>query len=683
MTTTPTDTRTLEQLCVNTIRTLSMDAVQNANSGHPGAPMALAPLAYVLYTRVMEHNPGNPNWFDRDRFVLSAGHASMLLYSMLYLTGYGLELEDLRNFRQLGSRTPGHPERKDTPGVETTTGPLGQGLGNSVGLALAERMLAARFNRDGHEIVDHHTFVIASDGDMEEGLGAEASSLAGHLGLGRLIVFYDDNRISLDGPTKLSFSDDVGKRYEAYGWHVQNLREDLELDRLEQAARAAMDVQDRPSLVILRTHIAVGSPNKQDTKAAHGSPLGAEEVELTKKAYGWPSLEPFYVPDEALAHFRRCLDRGAQLEEDWNERAGAYEAEFPDLWHELNLIMDGRLPDEWDADPPHVHPADEAIAKGGALATRKAGERTLQWVASKVPTVVGGAADLSSSTLTTFADSGAVEAGSYEGRNIYFGVREHAMGAIVNGLTLHGFRGLGSTFLIFSDYMRGAVRLASVMQVPVTYVWTHDSIGLGEDGPTHQPIEQLAGLRAIPNLYVVRPADANETVLAWKFAIWQQSSPTAMALTRQGLPVLEPDEVPDDAVERGAYVLSEPADGAEPEVVLMGTGSEVQLCVRAQELLATDGIPARVVSMPCVDRFAEQDEEYRDHVLPPGVRARVAVEAASPLGWHRWVGELGSVIGMETFGASAPAKDVFVHFGFTPERVAEEARLVRERVREE
>src|SRR6266536_1759817 len=391
MTTTPTDTRTLEQLCVNTIRTLSMDAVQNANSGHPGAPMALAPLAYVLYTRVMEHNPANPNWFDRDRFVLSAGHASMLLYSTLYLSGYGLELDDLKSFRQLHSRTPGHPELHEAPGVETTTGPLGQGLGNSVGLALAERMLAARFNRDGHEIVDHHTFVIASDGDMEEGLGAEASSLAGHLGLGRLIVFYDDNRISLDGPTKLSFSDDVGKRYEAYGWHVQNLGEDLELDRLEQAARAAMDVRDRPSLVILRTHIAVGSPNKQDTKAAHGSPLGAEEVELTKKAYGWPSLEPFYVPDEALAHFRQCLERGAQLEEDWNERAGAYEAEFPDLWHELSLFMDGRLPDEWDADPPHVHPADEGIAKGGALATRKAGERTLQWVASKLPTVVGGA----------------------------------------------------------------------------------------------------------------------------------------------------------------------------------------------------------------------------------------------------------------------------------------------------
>ena len=668
MTTTPTDTRALEQLSVNTIRTLSMDAVQKANSGHPGAPMALAPLAYVLFTRVMKHNPADPDWFDRDRFVLSAGHASMLLYSTLYLTGYGLELEDLKHFRQLGSRSPGHPERHHTPGVETTTGPLGQGFGNAVGLALAERILAARYNRDGHPIVDHHTFVVASDGDMMEGIGSEASSLAGHLGLGRLIVFYDNNHISLDGPTALSFSEDVGARFEAYDWHVQDLGEDLELDNLESAARAAMEVEDRPSLVILRTHIAVGSPNKQDTKAAHGSPLGEEEVELTKKAYGWPSLEPFWVPDEVLAHFRQCVERGAWLEDEWYERARAYEGAHPDLWHELKLVIDGRLPDGWDADRPRFDPGD------GAMATRKAGAQTLQWVASKLPHLIGGAADLSSSTLTTIDGGGDVGPGQLGGRNVYFGVREHAMGAIVNGLTLHGLRALGSTFLIFSDYMKNPVRLAALMELPSIFVYTHDSIGLGEDGPTHQPIEQLAGLRAIPNLYVVRPADPNETVLAWRFALWQQSSPVAIALTRQGLPILDPDSVPLDAVERGAYVLRDAPDGAEPDVVLMATGSEVRLCVAARELLEGEGLAARVVSMPCLDRFSEQDRSYQDEVLPPGVRARVAVEAASPLGWDRWVGELGAVIGMTTFGASAPDKQVFEHFGFTPERVAEVAR---------
>jgi transketolase len=675
MTTTPTDTRALEELSVNTIRTLSMDAVQKANSGHPGAPMALAPLAYVLYTRVMKHNPRNPEWFDRDRFVLSAGHASMLLYSILYLTGYGLELEDLKNFRQLGSRTPGHPERHDTPGVETTTGPLGQGLGNSVGLALAERMLAARFNRDGHPIVDHHTFVVASDGDMMEGIGSEACSLAGHLGLGRLIVFYDNNHISLDGPTALSFSEDVGARFEAYGWHVQDLGEDLALDRIEAATRGAMDVEDRPSFVILRTHIAVGSPNKQDTKAAHGSPLGEEEVELTKKAYGWPTLEPFYVPEDALAHFRQCIDRGAQLEEEWDERAEAYEAEHPDLWHQLKLIIDRRLPDDWDADPPRFDPAD------GALATRKAGQQALNWTASKVPNVIGGAADLSSSTLTTIDDGGDVGPGSFEGRNVYFGVREHAMGAIVNGLTLHGFRALGSTFLIFSDYMKNPIRLAALMRLPSLFVYTHDSIGLGEDGPTHQPIEQLPGLRAIPNLYVVRPADANETVLAWRFAMWQQSNPVAIVETRQGLPILDPERVPLDAVDRGAYVLSDPADGAEPDVLLIGTGSEVKLCLAAQELLASDGVAARVISVPCAERFLEQEDGYRDEVLLPGVRARVAVEAAAALGWERFTGDLGSVVAMHGFGASAPDKALFEHFGFTPQRVAEEARASLDRAR--
>jgi transketolase len=679
MTTTSTDTRALDQLCVNTIRTLSMDGVQHANSGHPGAPMALAPLAYVLYTRVMKHSPRNPQWFDRDRFVLSAGHASMLLYSTLYLAGYGLELDDLKSFRQLHSKTPGHPELHEAPGVETTTGPLGQGLGNSIGLALAERMQAARFNHGGHDIVDHHTFVIASDGDMEEGIGSEACSLAGHLGLGRLTVFYDDNRISLDGPTEMSFSEDVGARFEAYGWHVQNLGEDLELDRIEEATRTAMEVDDRPSLVILRTHIAIGSPNKQDSSKAHGSPLGAEEVELTKKAYGWPSMEPFFVPEEALAHFRQCVDRGAQLEEEWEERAAAYEAAHPDLFHQLKLVMEGRLPDGWDASPPRFNPHDEGISGGGSLATRKASERVIQWAAEQVPTLIGGAADLSSSTLTTIEDAGDVTAGSYEGRNINFGVREHAMGAIVNGLNLHGFRAFGATFLQFSDYMKNTIRLAALMKLPSIFVYTHDSIGLGEDGPTHQPVEHLAGLRAIPYLNVLRPADANETALAWKFAIAQTEHPTAFALSRQGLPVLDPDAVPADAIERGAYVLADASNG-QPEVVLMGTGSEVGLCSAARELLEADGIPTRLVSMPCLERFAAQDDGYRESVLPRGVRARVAVEAASPLGWDRFVGEQGAIIGMNTFGASAPAKDVFANFGFTPENVAAKARELRERV---
>ncbi|HEY2602795.1 MAG TPA: transketolase [Thermoleophilaceae bacterium] len=675
MTTTPTDTRALEELSVNTIRTLSMDAVQAANSGHPGAPMALAPLAYVLYTRVMNHNPRNPEWFDRDRFVLSNGHASMLLYSILYLTGYGLELDDLKNFRQLGSKTPGHPERGDAPGVEITTGPLGQGVGNAVGFALAERMLAAHFNRDGQEIIDHHTFAIASDGDMMEGIGSEASSLAGHLGLGRLTLFYDNNHISLDGPTDLSFSDDVGARYEAYGWHVQDLGENLEPDNIEAATRAAMEVEDRPSLVILRTHIGYGSPNKQDTKAAHGSALGEEEVELTKKAYGWPSLEPFYVPEEALAHFRQAVDRGAQLEEEWDEHAETYEAAHPDLWHQLKLIMDGRLPDDWDADMPRFAASD------GSIATRKAGQDALDWTAAKIPNVIGGAADLSSSTLTTITDGGDITRNDYSGRNVYFGVREHAMGAIVNGLVTHGFRALAATFLQFSDYMKNTIRLAALMKLPTLFVYTHDSIGLGEDGPTHQPVEHLAGLRAIPNLYVIRPADANETMQAWRFAMWQLGSPTAIVETRQGLPTFDADTVPNDAVDRGGYVLRDPADGSEPDVQLIGTGSEVQLCLEAQELLAGEDIAARVISVPCAERFLEQDDGYRDEVLLPGVRARVAVEAAATLGWERFTGDLGAVIGMHTFGASAPAKALFEHFGFTAQRVAEEARASLDRAR--
>jgi transketolase len=670
-----TDTRALEELSINTIRTLSMDAVQKANSGHPGTPMALAPLAYVLFTRVMEHNPANDQWFDRDRFVLSAGHASMLLYSMLYLTGYGLELEDLKNFRQLGSPTAGHPERKHARGIETTTGPLGQGISNAVGLALAERMLAARFNRDGHELIDHFTYTIASDGDLEEGVASESCSLAGHLGLGRLVAFYDDNHISIEGDTELAFSEDVGMRFEAYGWHVQNLGEDLGLERIEEAVRTAREVEDQPSLIILRTHIAYGSPNKVDTAGAHGSPLGEEEVRLTKQALGWPSEEAFYVPDDVLEHFRECLDRGREWEEEWNERAAAYRDAYPDEWERLAEIMEGRLPDGWDADIPRFRP------EGGMVATRKASNEVIQWAAAQVPNLVGGSADLAPSTLTLIDGGGDVERGEYGGRNLHFGIREHGMGAIVNGLNLHGFRAFGATFLIFSDYMRGAMRLAALMRLPSIFVFTHDSIGLGEDGPTHQPIEQLAGLRAIPDLYVVRPAGANETALAWRFAIRQTEHPVAMALSRQGLPVWNPSAVPRDAIERGAYVLRHSFREGQPDLILIGTGSEVHVCTAAADLLEADGIATRVVSAPCLDTFAEQDQSYRDEVLPPGCRARVSVEAASPLGWGAWTTEDGAAIGMITFGASGPHKDLYEHFGFTPERVADRGRDVVERLK--
>jgi transketolase len=674
MTTTTTE-QTLDQLCVNTIRTLSMDAVQKANSGHPGAPMALAPLAYVLYTRVMKHNPANAEWFDRDRFVLSAGHASMLLYSMLYLTGYGLTLDDLKNFRQLSSPTAGHPEYGDAPGIEATTGPLGQGVAMAVGLALAEAMLAARFNRDGHELIDHRTFVIASDGDIQEGVASEACSLAGHLGLGKLTVFYDNNHIQLAGTTDMAFSEDVGKRFEAYGWHVQDVGEDLSVDTLQGAAEAAAEVTDQPSLVIVRSHIGYGSPNAQDTHKAHGSPLGEEEVRLTKEVYGWDPDAQFLVPDEALEHFRACVDRGKEQEAEWEERAGRYRSENSELWEELSLVMERRLPDGWDSDVPRFRPEE------GMIATRKASNQVIQWAASRVPHLVSGSADLEPSTLTLIDDGGSVEEGSYAGRNVHYGVREHAMGAIVNGLNLHGVRAFGSTFFNFLDYMKPAVRLAALMDLPSIFVFTHDSIGLGEDGPTHQPIEQLATLRATPNVYVVRPAGANETALAWRFAISRTETPTAMALSRQGLPVWNPAGVPRDAVDRGAYVLRESyREGEDPDLILIGTGSEVHICTAAADLLEAGGIATRVVSMPCVDRFAEQDADYRDSVLPPSVRARVSVEAASTLGWDRWVTDDGESIGMHTFGASAPHGDLYDHFGLTPQRVAEAGRGVVERL---
>jgi transketolase len=541
----------------------------------------------------------------------------------------------------------------------------------AVGLALGERMLAARFNRQGHEqIVDHYTFTIASDGDVQEGVASETSSLAGHLGLGRLIAFYDNNKVQLAGPTSQSFSEDVAMRYEAYGWHVQDVGEDLSLDRLEEATRSAMAVDDRPSLIILQSHIGYGSPHKQDTSSAHGSPLGEDEVRLTKEAYGWDPNKQFFVPDEALAHFRRCCERGRELQAEWEQRFDSYREAHPELADQLLMIAGGQMPEGWDADLPRFDPADDPIA------TRKASEKAIQWAAGRVPHLIGGSADLATSTNTDIADGGDVEKNEYGGRNLRFGVREHGMGAIVNGLGLHGFRAFGATFLVFSDYMRGALRLSALMKLPAIWVYTHDSIGLGEDGPTHQPIEQLAGLRAMPRMNLVRPADANETALGWQFALRQTENPTAFALSRQNLPILDPDLIPDDAIERGAYVLRD-ADGGDPELILIGTGSEVSLCMEAAELL--DGVKVRVVSMPCMDTFTKADEAYREQVLPASCRARVAVEAASPMGWDKWIGEDGVFIGMETFGESGPYKDVYEHFGITAERVAQTGRELLQR----
>jgi transketolase len=675
---TATETSTsLDRLCVDAIRVLSMDGVQKANSGHPGTPMALAPVAYVLYTRVMRHSPRQPKWPDRDRFVLSCGHASMLLYSTLYMTGYDVSLEnDLMRFRQLGSMAAGHPEYGDLPGIEVTTGPLGQGISHAVGMALAERMLAARFNRPGHEIVDHHTYVIASDGDLEEGISGEASSLAGHLGLGRLISFYDQNHISIEGDTKLAFTEDVGQRYEAYGWHVQDLEEDIGLDNLERALEAAKAVEDKPSLIIIRTHIAQGSPNKHDTAGAHGSPLGEEEVKLTKEKMGYPSLEPFYVPDEALKHSRRCIERGEEFDSDWRERFDAYSQAHAGLAEELERMIAGRLPDGWDDDVPKFH------ASGSMTATRKSSQEIIQWAAAEVPELVGGSADLAPSTLTLIDGADSVEAGAYTGRNLHFGIREHAMGAIVNGMSLHYFKAFGSTFFTFSDYMRGSIRLSALMHLPSIFVFTHDSIGLGEDGPTHQPIEQLAGLRAMPVLRVVRPAGANETALAWHYAIKSSDHPTALVFSRQGVPTWNPSAIPADAIDRGAYVLRYSFNEPDPpDLILISTGTEVHICAGAADVLEAEGIATRVVSMPCMENFAAQDAAYQDKVLPPQVRARVSLEAAATFGWHEWVGGLGEAIGMTGFGASAPAGALYKHFGFTSERVADAGRAAVKRAR--
>ena len=658
----------LDQLCINTVRALAMDAVQRADSGHPGTAMALAPVAYVLWQRHLRYNPANPDWVGRDRFVLSAGHACMLLYAALYLTGYDLSLDEIKQFRQWGSRTPGHSEHELTPGVEATTGPLGQGVGNAVGMALAEAHLAQLFNRPGHTIVDHWTYFLASDGDLMEGASHEACSLAGHLKLGRLIGIYDDNRITIDGKTDLTFSDDTAKRFEGYGWHVERVADGNDLGALDAGVAAARRVADRPSLIIVRTHIAFGSPHKQDTPEAHGAPLGEDEVKLTKQRLGWPSLEPFHVPEEALAHWRLARERGARLEADWSKKYDAYRQAHPELAAELERRLAGRLAEGWDEGLP-------TFGSGDAQATRAASGKVLNALAPKLPELVGGSADLATSTNVVFKNGGDVSAGNWGARNIHFGVREHGMGAILNGLALHGgVRPVGSTFLIFSDYMRPPIRLAALCDLPVIYVFTHDSIGLGEDGPTHQPIEQLAGLRAVPNLVVIRPADATETVEAWRMAILSRSGPVALVLTRQKVPVIDRAKyAPANGVRLGGYVLADGRAG-KPAVVLLASGSEVDLTLGAYERLAAEGIAARVVSVPSMELFARQPQEYRDAVLPPAVNARLAVEAAAPQPWYRWVGDHGAVLGIERFGASAPYQRIYQELGLTVENIVRRAK---------
>ncbi|MEJ2040887.1 MAG: transketolase [Desulfosarcinaceae bacterium] len=652
----------LEQCCVNTIRTLSMDAVQKANSGHPGAPMGLAAAGYVLWTRIMKHNPQNPDWPNRDRFVLSG---SMLLYSLLHLTGYNVSLDDIKNFRQWGSKTPGHPEYRHTPGVETTTGPLGQGVANAVGMAMAERHLAARFNRPGLDIVDHYTYMVCGDGDMMEGVASEAASLAGHLGLGRLICLYDDNHISIEGPTDITFTEDVAGRFEAYHWQVLKVADGNDLDAIEKAVQAARDETARPSLIMLKTHIAYGSPHKQDTADAHGAPLGVEEVCLTKDFLGCDKDALFCIPEEALKCCRACVSRGQSDEAAWQEIYQAYKKEHPDLADQWVNALTSFQPRDWEKGLPEFKSAD------GPMATRSASGKVLNALAQKVPALMGGSADLAPSNHTFLKGIEEYQKDSYAGRNIRFGVREHAMASIMSGLFLHGgIRPYGGTFLVFADYMRPAIRVAALMKLPVIYVFTHDSVAVGEDGPTHQPVEHLASLRAIPIVLVLRPCDANETADAWVQAIKSNDRPVALVLSRQNLPVLE-RSMTGGRLAQGGYVLSD-CDGT-PDILLMGTGAEVHLALKAQAALAEKGVASRVINMPCWELFELASEDYRREVLPPGVKARLAVEAGIPMGWERYVGESGKVVGMTGFGASAPGGTVLEKFGFTAENVTAQA----------
>jgi len=657
----------IDELCVQTIRFLCIDAVQRANSGHPGMPMGMAPAAYVLWDRHLRHNPSNPRWYNRDRFVLSAGHGSTLLYSLLYLTGYDISLDDLKNFRQWASKTPGHPECDLNHGVEVTTGPLGQGISNAVGMAIAQKYLAKYFNREGFEIFNYRIYVIAGDGCLQEGVSAEASSLAGHLGLDNLIVIYDDNHITIDGDTSLAFTEDTAKRYEAYGWHVEVVEGDgNDMAAFEKALEAAKSEKDRPSLIKLRTHIAYGSPNLQDSEKAHGSPLGEEEIRLIKQRFGWDPEKSFYVPEQVIAHMRRAVERGKKAESAWNKMLDEYAAAYPELAEQFRDAAAGKLPVEVD----RILPCFEA---GQSIATRKASGKVLDAVMPHLPFILGGSADLTPSNNTRFAGATDFQKGRWEGRYIHYGVREHAMGAIMNGISVSELlRAYGGTFLVFSDYMRPAIRMAALSKHPTIFVFTHDSIGLGEDGPTHQPIEQLASLRAIPNLLVIRPADANETAQAWKFALNYRQGPIALLLTRQSVPVLDRSRcAPASNLDKGAYVLLK---AQEPDVLLLATGSEVSLAVEGADRLAAENIKAQVVSMPCWELFEKQDEAYKETVIPPSVKARVGIEAGVAQGWYKWLGEKGIFVGLSSFGASAPGKVCFEKFGLTVENIVKAAR---------
>jgi len=663
--------KSIDELCVDTIRTLAIDAVQKANSGHPGLPLGAAPMAYVLWSRHLKHNPRDPEWPDRDRFVLSAGHGCMLWYCLLYLTGYDLTLDDLRAFRQWGSRTPGHPEYRVTPGVEATTGPLGQGTANAVGMAMAERYLARRFNRPGHEIVNHRTFAIVSDGDLMEGISNEASSLAGHLKLGKLTFLYDSNGVSLDGPTSMAFTEDVGRRYEGLGWQVLKVEDgNTDLDGIDRALAAAEQETRRPTIIIVRTTIGYGSPHKAGTSEAHGSPLGPEEVVATKKALGWEHEEPFYVPEEALAHFRTAVDRGKQSHFEWSRRFDAWATANRDLAEEWRRGLGGELPDGWDAELP-------TWKAGEKEATRAAAGKALNAIGAKVPSLLGGDADLSVSTSTKLKNETDFDGQTGEGRNVHFGVREHAMAGIGNGMAYHGgVRPFVATFFCFSDYMRPSVRLSAVSELPVIFVWTHDSIGLGEDGPTHQPVEHLMSLRAMPHFTIIRPADPNEAVEAWRVAMGHREGPVGLVLSRQKLPVIDPSRYAGPSgLRRGAYVLAE-GSGGSPRLILIATGSEVWLALEAREKLEAEGISTRVVSMPSWELFAKEDRSYRDGVLPPALTARLSIEAGSRHGWERWVGDRGDSIGLERFGASAPGEIVLKELGFNVENVVARAKAL-------
>ncbi|WP_052494207.1 transketolase [Nitrosospira sp. NpAV] len=672
-----TNDAVLDDLCINTIRVLSMDAVQKANSGHPGLPMGAAAMAYVLWTRFLKFNPHDPLWPDRDRFVLSAGHGSMLLYSLLHLTGYDLPLDEIKRFRQWGSRTPGHPERSlHTPGVEVSTGPLGQGFGNGVGMAIAEEWLADRFNRPGHTLVNHRTYVLVSDGDLMEGVAAEAASLAGHLRLGKLIYLYDQNHITLSGATDLTFTEDVARRFEAYGWHTRGVADGNDTDDIDAALREAQAETERPSLLLVRTHIGYGSPKKQDTFHAHGAPLGEEEVAATKKALGWPTTDAFFLPPAAVSHFRQAVTQGAAGQQAWQRRLDAYRSAYPTEAAEWDQVMGGHLPPDFAAGVPAWKPGDKPVS------TRVAAGQVLNALAQRIPNIIGGSADLNPSTNTALKEqgdfqppddtpgiSGAVGGKwGHAGRNLAFGVREHGMGAIVNGMAAHGgILPFSATFFVFSDYMKPAIRLGALMGLRVVYVFTHDSVAVGEDGPTHEPIEHLAGVRAIPGLTVIRPADANEAAEAWTVAV-QRPTPTLLVLSRQNLSILDRSFSQEAGVARGAYILAE-AEGGAPKVLLIGTGSEVDLCVKAQLRLKELKVRARVVSLPSWELFAEQDNSYRERVLPTAVQKRVTIEAAASLGWERFAGAEGTVIGIDHFGASAPGEEVMKRFGFTAERV--------------